>query len=1025
MKQVKFKFPVRMMAVVLGLFLSVGAFAQQIAVNGHVKDATGEPIIGATVLVVGGSTTQGAVTDLDGNFTLDAPQGATLRVSYIGYTTQEVSAAANVVVTLQDDAEQSLNEVVVIGYGAVKKSDLTGSVTALKPDSKNKGLVVNAQEMLSGKVAGVSVTDGGGTPGGSSTIRIRGGSSLSASNDPLIVIDGIAIDNDGMKGAPNPLAMVNPQDIESFNVLKDASATAIYGSRGSNGVIIITTKKGRRHTEVSYNGSMTVSMKRKSIDVMDGDQYRKFIIDRFGENSEAASLLGTANTDWQDEIYRTAISHDHNISVSGTAAELLPYRLSVGYTGQNGILKTSKFERYTAALNLSPSLLQDHLKLNLNGKLMWSKNRYADGAAIGAANWFDPTQSPRDYTSADAANFGNYFEWKDNGSALGDPTWPNTKAALAQSNPLAIIDLKNDRAITRDFIGSADIDYKVHGFEDLRLHATLGLDVASGTQATDVSPASPLAIYYGSTGKSHEVKRNSQLSAYAQYYHDFNDKAKNHFDIMAGYEWQHFWRSSNSRYYSYYPSTHPSMAGQVYTDTGVDYDVFGELGDYRFATESYLVSFFGRANWSLMDSRYMLTATVRRDGSSRFKKHYDTFPSFAFAWRIKDENTLRDVEWLSDLKLRLGWGMTGQQNIQQGDYPYIASYQRESGVGSLYPVIADTHMYRPNAYNENLKWEKTTTYNIGMDFGFFRQRLTGSVDWYYRQTDDLINYVNVPAGTNFRNQVTSNIGSLRNMGTEVALTWRAVETKDWNWVINYNFTYNSNKITKLTGGDDSNYYVPTGGISAGTGNTIQAHRVGYPASAFYVYQQVYDENGDPIEGVVVDRNADGQITADDLYSYKSPMAPVTMGLGSRLEWRNWDLGFNLRASIGNYVYNDAAAGASNVGNGEIYGNKNLTNRPISAVADGWSTWEPTALLSDRWVQNASFLKCDNITLGYSFTNLFKGANYHGVNGRVYASCNNVFCITKYDGIDPEVFGGIDNNIYPRPISFILGLNLNF
>jgi iron complex outermembrane receptor protein len=1024
MMQVKFKFPVRMAALIFGLFLSVGAFAQQLTVNGLVKDATGEPIIGATVRVAG--STQGAVTDIDGNFTLTVDQGTTLQVSYIGYETQEVTAAPNVVVTLQEDGAQSLNEVVVIGYGAVKKSDLTGSVAALKPDSKNKGLVVNAQDMLVGKVAGVNVTDGGGTPGGGAEIRIRGGSSLSASNKPLIVIDGIAMDNDGVKGLANPLSMVNPQDIESFNVLKDASATAIYGSRGSNGVIIITTKKGRRHTEVSYNGSITMSMKKKTIDVMDGNQYREFIKETFGEGSDAWNAMGDANTDWQDEIYRTAISHDHNVSVSGTVAEVLPYRVSFGYTNQEGILRTSDFQRYTAALNLSPSLLQDHLKINLNGKLMWAKSHYADGSAIGSALWFDPTQSPRDYTSADAANFGNYFEWKDDGTALNDPTWPNTFYSNATRNPLAILNLKNDRAISRDFVGSADVDYQIHGLEDLRLHVTAGADISSGKQATDVENSSPLAIYYGSTGNDRILKRNLQLSAYAQYFHDFNDAAKNHFDIMAGYEWQHFWRSQTNRWFSYYPATN-ELAGQVYTDSGVDYDGDGELESYRFKTENYLVSFFGRANWTLMDGRYMVTATVRRDGSSRFKKHYDTFPSFAFAWKINEENAFSDIKWLSDLKLRLGWGITGQQDINQGDYPYLAVYQSNSGQGSVYSVIPGTNvMVRPNAYNPDLKWEKTTTYNIGLDFGFLNQRVSGSIDWYYRKTDDLINTVNVPAGTNFRNQVISNIGSLRNMGTEVTVNWRAIETKDWHWLLSYNFTYNNNKITKLTGGDDSDYYVPTGGISSGTGNNCQAHAVGHTASSFYVYQQAYDDNGKPIEGAVVDRNADGQITPDDLYFYKSPVAPVTMGFSSRLEYKNWDFGFSLRANIGNYVFNDAAAGASNVGAGEIFAfSKYLTNRPIAAIKDGWSSYAMTSVLSDRWVQNASFLKCDNITLGYSFANLLKTQNWRGVNGRVYATCSNVFCITKYDGIDPEVFGGIDNNIYPRPISFILGVNLNF
>lgn len=515
-----------MLTLFISLFLSVYSFAQS-TITGHVKDAAGEPVIGASVLING--TSNGTVTDLDGNFTVNVQPGAPLTISYIGYQKQQVAAANGMVVILKDDQAQQMNEVVVIGYGAVKKSDLTGSVTALKPDSKNKGLVVNAQDMLSGKVAGVSVTSDGGTPGAGSTIRIRGGSSLNASNNPLIVIDGVAMDQTGIKGVTNPLSLVNPQDIESFNVLKDASATAIYGSRGSNGVIIITTKKGRRGTQISYNGSFTVSTKSKNLDVLSADEYRKLITDKFGtamftidsngnQVPTAYARLGKANTNWQNEIFRTAFSHDHNVSVSGQAANWLPYRVSAGYTNQQGIIKTSNFERFTGAVTLSPSLLNNHLNITLNGKGMWTKNRYADGEAIKAARQFDPTQPV--YASG-FDNFAGYYQWLDGGTALNDPIWPTTYYSLATKNPVSILNLKNDRAISRDFLGSADIDYKVHGFEDLRLHVTAGIDIAKGRQLTDVDPASPQAIYYGSYGWESQLKRNMQLSAYAQYYHDF------------------------------------------------------------------------------------------------------------------------------------------------------------------------------------------------------------------------------------------------------------------------------------------------------------------------------------------------------------------------------------------------------------------------------------------------------------------------------------------------------------------------
>jgi len=1016
MKQLNIRIPLRILTLVMGLFLSLGAYAQ-ITVNGNVKDASGEPIIGASVRVVG--TQQGTATDLDGNFTLTGvPEGAKLQITSVGYDMQEVTASGNVVVTMTEGS-QMLENLVVIGYGVVKKNDLTGSVTALKPDSKNKGVVVAAQDMLAGKIAGVNVTSGGGTPGGGATIRIRGGSSLNASNDPLIVVDGVPLDNNGIKGLANGLATINPQDIESFNVLKDASATAIYGSRGSNGVIIITTKKGRRgqRPSIAYNGSFTVSKKKKNIDVMDGDEFRAFVKEVYKDDSryeEAVAALGSANTNWQDEIYRTALSHDHNLTFTGSVGDFLPYRLSVGYTDQQGIMKTSDFKRFTTAVNLNPSLLNDHLRLNLNGKFMWAHSKYPDGSAINAAVWMDPTQ-PIKSTDSKYKNFGGYFEWLTNGDALNDSQWTETYNTLATANPVAIIDLKDDRAISRSFTGNADIDYQIHGWEDMRLHLTLGADLGKGKQWTDVDPASPLAAYYGSHGWDQIIKRAYTLSTYAQYYKDFNED--HHFDVMAGYEWQHFWRRQTNSYWGYYASTNKNSenAGKVYG-----------LSTYKYLTENYLVSFFGRLNY-IFKNRYYITATLRDDGSSRFEKHWALFPSIALAWRIKDEAFLRDTDVLSDLKLRLGWGKTGQQDVGQ-DYGWIATYTKSTGnQGSFYDVSDGGTMVSPNTRNPDLKWETTTTTNIGLDWGFLNQRVSGSIDWYYRKTTDLINNAYNAAGTQPRNKMLKNIGSLRNTGLEFAINWRAIQATDWNWTLDYNITWNSNKITELTDGSGKAQYIyPTGGISSGTGLTVQGHCTGYPANSFLVYQQVYDENGMPIEGQVVDRNGDGVISTEDMYFYKDPTPDVTMGLASRLEYKSWDFGMTFRASLGNYVYNDLMAGASNINTNAIFASTNyLSNRPIYVLDYGWGTYNQTSILSDRWVQNGSFLKCDNITLGYSFAGLAKRGNWDGINGRVYGTVSNVFCITKYEGIDPEVFGGIDNAVYPRPISFILGLSLNF
>lgn len=1028
MKQVKFKIPVRVIVLLCGLFLSVGAFAQQITVNGHVKDATGEPIIGATVRIAGQDG--GTITDFDGNFTLKAKQGATIQVSFIGYRTMSISASASVVVTLEEDSK-TLNDVVVIGYGAVKKSDLTGSVAALKPDGKNKGVVVNPQDLIQGKIAGVNITSNDGAPGSGAQIRIRGGSSLNASNDPLIVIDGVAMDNEGVKGLSNPLSMINPQDIESFNVLKDASATAIYGSRGSNGVIIITTKKGRKGQAptVSYAGSATVSMKKKTLDVMTGDEFRAFIKNIWGTSSDAYRALGTANTDWQDEIYRTAISHDHNVTLSG-AWKTLPYRVSVGYTGQEGILKTSDFQRITAAVSLNPSLLNDHLTLNLNAKGMYAKSIYADGEAIGSAFRMDPTQSPYAYTSPfhrtfltdshgvdrsaeTLKNFGGYFEWPMAGG-YGDDSWPYTYNNLATKNPLAILNERHEEGHSRSFIGSADMDYKVHGFEDLRLHMTLGADISQGRQYRDANPASPQYIYYGTHGSEEILKRNLSLSAYAQYFKDFD--ANHHFDIMGGYEWQHFWRSEHNDYIGYYPMTNNdlNLRGKEREHT-----------PYRFKTESFLVSFFGRANYTLMN-RYFLTATVRHDGSSRFKEHWSTFPSFAFAWKIKDENEFKKINWLSDLKLRLGWGMTGQQDLKKNDYAWIPTYSISTGTNGFYPLLGTGILYRPNNFNTLLKWETTTTYNIGLDWGILDQRLTGSIDWYYRKTTDLLNYAPVRALSGYKNQDWQNIGKLSNSGVETTLSWKVVRSKDFYWTLDYNFTYNHNNIKDLNGVSQNGKPVPNTDIKIGTDRYLQYNQVGYAMNSFYVYQQVYDKNGKPLEGVVVDRNGDGVITPEDRYFYKSPLAPITMGLASRMEYKNWDLGFALRANIGNYVFDNISSGQANLDKNSVWAPTSfLSNRPTSVLANNWQTNNVTSQLSDYYVHNASFLKCDNITLGYSFSDWFKGSGSRGLSGRIYGTVANVFTITKYKGIDPEIKNGFDDQIYPRPISFIVGMNLNF
>ena len=947
-----------LLTLLVGLFLSIGAFAQQIAVKGHVKDTTGEPVIGANVLVKG--TTNGTITDFDGNFMLNVPKDAILSVSFVGYKSAEVKAASTVMVTLEDDS-QVLDAVVVIGYGSVKKNDMTGSVTAIKPDKLNKGLITNAQDMMTGKIAGVSVISKGGAPGEGATIRIRGGSSLTAENDPLIVIDGLAMDNKGVKGLANPLSMVNPNDIESFTVLKDASATAIYGSRASNGVIIITTKKGQAGARptISYDGNVSVSTVKSTVDVMDGDQFRSFIKDIWGEDSEAYSKLGNANTDWQKEIFRPAVSTDHNLTISG-GLKNMPYRVSFGYTNQNGIVKTSKFERYTASVSLAPSFFEDHLKVNANLKGMIAKNRYADGSAVGSAVSFDPTQSVRSDDPYHQYYFDGYFQWNTDASSLNDDTWKRTFNSNAPGNPVALLEEKDDRAISKSLIGNLELDYKFHFLPDLHAHVNGGMDLSTGKQYTDVSPYSSTNNYYGSYGWEQKDKYNLSLNAYLQYSKDFTDKHR--FDVMAGYEWQHFHDTSDQEYWGLYPLSNNVVEnrGQRYNNTSSG-----------SATESYLVSFFGRVNYTLLD-RYLFTATVRQDGSSRFHKNnrWGLFPSFALGWKLKEEAFLKDVDVLSDLKLRLGYGITGQQNINSGDYPYLAVYETNKD-GAYYPILGEGTTYRPNAYNPDLKWEKTTTYNVGLDFGFLNNRINGAVDYYYRKTTDLLNSVFVSAGTNFKNKVLSNVGSLENSGIEFSINSKPVVTTDWTWDLGFNITYNKNEITKLTTGDSENYYVAAGdNIGGGRDMKAMAHAVGHPASSFYVYQQVYDENGKPIENEFVDRNGDGTINGDDRYFYKKPTADVLMGLTSRLSYKSWDFSFSLRASLNNYVYNSVEAGGSDCNPTSVYSFGALNNRPLMGVANNIQNLKDNTLLSDYFVQNASFMKSDNITLGYSFKKLF-------------------------------------------------------
>lgn len=988
-----------LLLLVAGLFLSVNAFAQQMVVKGLIKDTTGEPIIGANVVVKG--TTNGTITDLDGNFQLQANKGDVLTISFIGYKTQEVPAAASLNIILKDDTEL-LDEVVVIGYGSVKKSDLSGSVVAIKAEEMNKGAVTSPQELIMGKVPGLSVSQGDGAPGAGSTIRIRGGASLNASNDPLIVIDGVPVSNDAAPGTPNALATINPNDIETFTVLKDASATAIYGSRASNGVIIIQTKKGTQDkVKVSYSGTFTAKDPYNRIETLDAKSFREVMGTQYPETATIHDILNVypnQSTDWQDAIYQTGLSTDQNISISGKAG-FMPFRVSLGYNNERGTLKTSKYERYTGSFNLNPKFFDNHLSVDINVKGTINNNRFADSGAVGAAAFFDPTKPIYD----DQQRYNGYWNW---GIVSG------AQADLATQNPLSLLYDKDNHGTTKRSLGNIQLDYKIHGLEDLHANLNLGYDVAKTTGSNFVNPGSVQSSLdktftgLGQGNTWNNLRRNHLLDFYMNYAKNI-ESIKSNIDVMAGYSWQHFYYANHDMGFS---NTTENIGDKVGYNYNADQKQYVRTDHRRIPYENYLISFFGRLNYNLMD-RYLLTATLRRDGSSRFseKNRWGLFPSAALAWTISNESFMKGTEdVLSKLKLRLGYGVTGQQEI--GDYQYITSYSLSTNPNTSY---LGTMLLKPNGYSPNLKWEQTTTYNVAIDYGFLNNRINGSIEYYQKHTKDLLNTISAAAGTNFVNLITANVGKMENKGVEFNVNAVAVQSKDFTWELGYNITWNDSKITKLTTTFNPDYQ----GIDAGTN---QKHQVGEMPGTFYLYQQVYDKNGKPIQNAFVDRNNDGQITEADRYlTHKSPMAKIYMGFSSQFSYKQWDLGFNLRANLGNYVYNGVASGNSTSNN---YGGKGFLTNLYKGFQDTGFTLLNTSeqMASDYFLENASFLKMDNITVGYSFRNLFAAK----LSGRISASVQNVFTISKYSGLDPEC-GAIDSNIWPRPRTYTVGLNLNF
>ncbi|MCH5230506.1 MAG: TonB-dependent receptor [Muribaculaceae bacterium] len=1013
-------------ALAMLMLVALPGFAQKITIHGYVDDDLGDPLIGATVMEKG--TTNGTATDIDGNFTLNVDPNATLVVSYVGYDPMEVqvNGRTDIKITMQQNA-QMLAETVVIGYGSVKKADATGSVAVVKPDEIEAGLSTSAQDLLVGASPGVVVTLDGGNPSGGANITIRGGASLAASNDPLIVVDGVPMNMRTVVGASNPLSLISPENVESMTILKDASATAIYGSRASNGVIIITTKKGQSgRPQVNFTANFYVNTPRNYLDMMDATSFSNFITNRYGADSTQAEALYGANTNWQKEELRTTFSSDYSLSVGGTV-KWLPYRVSASYTNNNGIMKHSKMDRVTAGINLTPKFFDDLLSIQANVKGSYVKNQYNAGT-MGTAISMNPTLPVKDYENG-VADLGYWSVYGGDWRPITKDTWTGNgldiNTTTAPMNPIAALLDNESKGTSWQSIGNLQIDLKMPFLRELRANLNLGYDMAKGSwfgydyafspmawrngYSVTGDDGKPMQIRDGGTSatKQHQFRRNLLLDFYLNYNKEF-EKIYSQIDITAGYSWQRFHNNGHNRSYVY----------QVGLPTNDHY-----LDTQAYPTSYYsdnlqLVSFFGRLNYILRD-KYLITATVRWDGTSRFSKdnRWGTFPSVALGWKLLEETFMeRTRGWMSELKIRAGYGITGQQDLNDDFFPYLPIYSLgTTDLNHRYPFGTNTNIpyVTPGAYNESIKWEETHTWNAGVDFGFLNNRIAGSIDFYKRTTKDLLTFANYPAGSNLTNKGNINIGDLENLGVEFNINTRPVVTQNVTWTSALNVAWNKNKITRLAEGADNQ----VGSLGGQNGN-IQKHEVGHPAYSFYVYEQVYDEKGIPLDNVFVDRNGDGQIDESDKYLYHSRDPKVTIAWNNNVSFKNWDFGIVLRSNIGNYVFNQ-----NQMNNVFIDGAVNalplsnlLANNPIY-----FEEKSVAQMQSDYFVQNASFVRCDNITVGYTWPNLC----HDNLRIRLYGAVQNPFVITKYKGLDPEIFSGIDNAVYPKPITFTLGLVATF
>ncbi len=979
------------------LFCCFSSFAQNKTITGKITDTEGVGLSNATVSLK--NSTIGTTTATDGTFSLTVPANATtLVISSVGFAPQEIdiSSVTNIAVTLSTTTA-TMDEVVVVAYGTRRKGDLTAAITSVTPEDFQKGQIASSEQLLVGKVAGLQVTNGGGSAGGGSKIRIRGGASLNASNDPLIVVDGVPVESNGISGSGNLLSTINPNDIESMSVLKDASATALYGSRASNGVIIITTKKGTRgKVKFNFNTQFSIGEVPEFVDVLTGDEIRQLINDdaaATGVNTYK-NLLGTANTNWQDVIYQKAFGTDNNISASGSIG-MVPFRASVGYADQDGVLKTNNFKRLTGSLNLNPKFFNNHLSVNVAMKLGQTRHRWANEGAVGNAVTFDPTKPVYDPNK-----YGGYFEWLQTGSN-------NLPIDLSNRNPLALLELRDNTSRVNRFIGNVQLDYKLHFFPDLHVLLNVGVDNANGKGDDKID--SLAATDYDTRGRfSHyaQVKENTLVDV--SLFYDKNLPSLNSkIDLLVSHSYQDF----VTKVYNY----------AVY---GMDRQLIpGSTPNFAWDKPQYrLESYFGRANINIAQ-KYILQATLRRDASSKFspENRVGYFPSVSFAWRLKDEffKTSRAV---TDLKLRLGWGVTGQQDGEDiGYYSYLPRYTLSTSTAQYQFGSNYFNYLRPEGYDPNIKWETTTTQNIGIDFAFIQNRISGTIDVYQKKTEDLLSEVPVAPGSNFVNLITTNVGNLENKGIEISLNTVPVRNENFSWDLGVNFTYNETEITKLLKNEDPAFRgIPVSFISGGTGNTIGIFAVGYAPYTFDVFKQVYDPvTGRPIEGLYEDINRDGQIDDNDRYFYKKPAPDFLLGASTEVTYKNFSLGAAGHGMIGNYQYNNYFSN-----NGVLRAVKN----PINFIGNASRNYleaglENNQYKTDYYIENASFFRIDNINLGYNVGKILRDA----ANLRITASIQNVAVFTKYKGLDPEISSseGIDNNIYPRPRTYAIGFNLDF